>query len=105
MSADLEKLLAKARKTNARRDASDRKRGFAAPEDCPPFVFFKTAMSAIETGISASDWDCVAEGYVMLEAFLNRFYVMSASVDPVTHVVSVDLAEARRQPPPQNMDN
>ena len=60
-------ILARARATNRHRDKLDRKNGFAAPSDCPVDVALGTAMGAIYAGLSSSDWNCIAEGYAMLE--------------------------------------
>jgi hypothetical protein len=62
------RLLAKARQTNARRDADDREGGKAgAPGDCPLDLHLRTAISALAAGMDAGDWDCVAEGLAMLQ--------------------------------------
>lgn len=63
-------ILATARATNRHRDKLDRKNGFAAPSDCPVDVALETAMGAIYAGLSSSDWNCVAEGYAILEDVL-----------------------------------
>lgn len=59
-------IIAKAVKTNAGRDAIDRKSGFAPPSVGPLDLRLRTAMSAIYCGISTNDMDCIAEGYAML---------------------------------------
>lgn len=62
-------IVAKAAKTNARRDNLDTSAGFSPPKDCAPDVFLRTAMCAIHCGLSQNDFDCVAEGYAMLQTF------------------------------------
>lgn len=64
---DYNKIMQKARKINAKRDAIDRKAGFGAPPDGPLDLYIRTAMGAINAGISLEDWDCIAEGQAMLE--------------------------------------
>jgi hypothetical protein len=67
-----EQLVRKARRVNAERDRIDRKNGRAAPPDCPPGVHIRTVMAALESGMKTGDWPCVAEGYAMLEQYLDR---------------------------------
>lgn len=62
-----ETLMAKARRTNAKRDQDEREVGFAAPSDCTPDLQLRTAMMAIQAGIEMDDWDCIAEAQAMLE--------------------------------------
>lgn len=57
-------LMEKARHANKERDDIDG--GFARP-DANPIILLRTAMSAIECGITLEDWNCVAEGQAMLE--------------------------------------
>ena len=64
-------LLAKARKTNKKGDASDHKRGLASP-DISVSVHLRTAICAIGSGLSTingdkNSVDCIAEGLAMLE--------------------------------------
>lgn len=67
------KLIMKARKTNAQRDAIERRHGFAAPESTPDDILFNTIRLAFEAGLKRRNWDCIAEGYVMLiDNFLTR---------------------------------
>lgn len=70
----LERLRRKAQRTNRRRDVSDALFGFAAPSRSPDEVWLKTITSALEAGIGREDWDCVAEGLVMLEDFIGAHY-------------------------------
>ena len=60
-------IVAKAAKTNSRRDAIDAEAGFPAPSECPVDVYLRTAMTAIHCGLSTSNFDAVAEGYAMLQ--------------------------------------
>ena len=69
---DFEKLVEKAKKTNAKRDADDRKFGFAPPKECPIDVHISTALEAVKAGIITQDWGTVAEGWAILEEVLER---------------------------------
>lgn len=62
-----DELVALARKTNAYRDETERKAGFTSPAQCLLSHQLRTVMSALEAGMNTEDWNCVAEGYVMLE--------------------------------------
>lgn len=64
---DYKSLMERARETNIERDTHDHHYGFASPSDIPPRFTLRTAMAAIECGISIDDWNCVAEGQAMLE--------------------------------------
>ena len=59
------RLVRKARETNRKRSASERKHGFGSPEDGPPIVTLRTIIAALWCGMSTDDWDAVAEGYAM----------------------------------------
>jgi hypothetical protein len=68
-----EALVAKARLTNASRDAMDRKKGLAAPPDLSVWDRARTALFALESAMrtaesASSSWDCVAEAYIFIEA-------------------------------------
>lgn len=65
--ATFAKHLARARKTNARRDQYERKSGFAAASDCEPWLIIATARMAIQAGIKVPDLPCLFEAYAMLE--------------------------------------
>lgn len=67
MNPKAKPYIDKARKTIARMDKSDHENGYATPVEVGPVETVRTAMCAIEAGIALKDWDCVAEGYVMLE--------------------------------------
>lgn len=69
---DYDKLMAKARKTNSRRDQLDREAGFSAPHECDPSIHVATVMGALEAAIRSRDWNCVAEAQAMLEQLLAR---------------------------------
>lgn len=73
---EFDRLMARARKTNASRDASDRKAGFAAPPDLSAFEQMRTAKLAIECGLKIGDPNAIAEGLAMLEAIEQRFVVL-----------------------------
>jgi len=81
--AVFDSLVQRARGTNRERDSNDRAHGLAAPGDrsghllgdggggvladyAAFVVLADTARMAIEAGLRMRDWDCVAEGYVML---------------------------------------
>lgn len=68
---DYEKLMAAARKTNARRDEIDKRNGFVTPYECGADGLLKTIREAIECGIRAGDWNIVAEGQAMLEKMIE----------------------------------
>ena len=70
-----EQLMTAARKTNAKRDASERKAGFAAESDLHPFVQVRTAMMAIEAGITTEDWSNIAEAQAILEVAMQKIRV------------------------------
>jgi hypothetical protein len=42
------------------------------PKKSVNMSYLRTAISAIHAGLSCEDWDCVAEGYVMLEDIVER---------------------------------
>jgi hypothetical protein len=66
-----EDVMAKARATNKKRDASERKNGMTPESEQHPFVQIRTAMLAIQAGITTEDWGTVAEGQAILEAAMN----------------------------------
>lgn len=67
-----DKLMAKARQTNAKRDETDRQDGYAAPSDAGVLALLRTVRSAIECGITAGDWNPIAEGQAMLENAIGQ---------------------------------
>ena len=67
-----ERLMREARARNEERDVDERRMGFAAPEDCALLGFLRTAMAAIEAGVTNSNWECVAEAQAMLEQVQKR---------------------------------
>ena len=79
-----EQRMAKARATNARRDATERRVGFANPQHCDLGTWAATVESAIEAGIQTANWDCVAEGLAMLHDMVAR---LRAVAPPGTFVV------------------
>lgn len=73
-------LMQKARKTNAKRDQSEREAGFLANSNCSPAMQLRTAMMAIQAGITTNDWNCIAESQAMLEQL--HFAVTGAQYKP-----------------------
>src|SRR5262245_16148688 len=67
-----EKLMAKARETNNRRDEIDKEDGYAAQDDAGVLALLRTVQSAIECGIRATDWNPIAEGQAMLESAIDQ---------------------------------
>jgi hypothetical protein len=63
---EFDRLIQKARETNRRRDEEERAVGFAAPPDCDRESQLRTVVCALVSGIESKDWDCIAEGLVML---------------------------------------
>lgn len=61
------RLMKKARVTNRKRDAADRRAGFAAPGDVTTDGWLRNAITAISCGIDGKDWTAVAEGLDMLQ--------------------------------------
>ena len=51
----------------------ERKAGLGAVSDCPPDMIVRTAISALEAGLTTKDWNCVAEAADML-AKMAKFY-------------------------------
>lgn len=51
---------------------TERLNGFASPENLYPIDHLRTALVAIEAGITIKDWDTVAEGYVMAKDVCDR---------------------------------
>lgn len=86
MPNDVKKLMAQARKRNAEMDATDRDSGFAPPggpavsrltgeaipEAIVTLMLLRTAMQAINCGMSVGDWGTVAEGQGLLERLHSR---------------------------------
>lgn len=75
-SLDQHPRVVAARKRNLKRDQVDRKAGFAAPGDTDAAVLARTVVSALDAGLgpvltpgqpTPADWDCLAEGYSMLQ--------------------------------------
>lgn len=66
------RLMEAARRTNAARTATERRRGFATPDDGPISEHIRTAMMAIEAGITIGSWTNIAEAQAMLEDVVTR---------------------------------
>jgi hypothetical protein len=69
---ETKRLLAKARKTNASRDARERSYGFQAPPDGSHWTYLCTAICALLAGMGMHDWSCIAEGVAMLQDIESR---------------------------------
>jgi hypothetical protein len=67
-------LINRARKTNAAYDAIDRLNGKAPPGECGDLeTFLCTVAAAIFAGMNRQDWNCVAEGWAMLDRYITDF--------------------------------
>lgn len=73
---EYDRLMEKARATNAERSKMDRQCTGGAPEDDSTEELARTAAMAIKCGMKMKDWDNVAEGLAMLDDVLYRM-VMS----------------------------
>lgn len=82
---NVEKLLEKAKKTNAERDAIDRKAGAATPLDMGVREVMRVAIAALRAGMRTTSWDCVAEALVMLDQ-AEKCMVESAVARPLVRV-------------------
>lgn len=97
---DFDKLIAKARHTNARRDAQEHRAGFAAPGDAnfPGIVsswdLARTAAMALQAGMKTKDWDCIAEGYLMIERISTQLLQHS---DVQEWLAARDMKRARAE--------
>lgn len=69
---DYEKLMTRARASNRKRDAADRRLGMAAPKDAEVGEHLQTAMAAFKAGIATEDWRIIAEGQALLEEIAQR---------------------------------
>lgn len=63
---DLQEILAKAKAFNARLDQIDRHNGNPTLQEVGPTQELGVAIAAIEAGIATDQWDCIAQGLVML---------------------------------------
>lgn len=70
-----DKLVAKAVKTNAKRDEADRLSGFATPSQLDPASLLRTAMSAIKCGINLPDDNCIAEAFLFIQEAERRIRI------------------------------
>lgn len=73
-------LIKEAMITNEERDTQESEWGFASPDCGPLDLRLRTAMSAIQAGISIDDWDCVAEGYIMLAKLERALRILHREV-------------------------
>ena len=69
---DYKALMVKARKTNDYRDKVDRQYHSDCPTDGNFFQAIRTAMFAIEAGITTDNWDFIAEAQAILEVAITR---------------------------------
>jgi len=60
-------IVKQARETNRVRDVIDRSNGFGAPCDQSTHIQIRTVIAAIDAGLRLRNWDCIAEGFVMLD--------------------------------------
>jgi hypothetical protein len=67
------RFVLKARETNAKRDQDDRANGWATPSDTLPIDELRTGLEAVSAGLAKADWNCVAEGFVMIQHAEARF--------------------------------
>lgn len=65
--ANYEALMEKARATVKMMDKTDKKGGFATHLEVPLDTGLRTVIAAVGGGIAMQNWDCVAEGLVMLQ--------------------------------------
>lgn len=65
-------ILVKAINKNREYERIERKHGYLPPKDYPLIEHLRTAMSAIGCGISIQNWNCVAEGLVLLAEIHER---------------------------------
>jgi hypothetical protein len=70
---DLQKMMARAAKTNLERDVMERASGLSAVSDTPQMAIVRTALCALEAGLRMQDWSCVAEATDML-AKMTGYY-------------------------------
>jgi hypothetical protein len=60
------RLVTKALHTNRARDHDETTFGWAVPSSTV-FLHLRTGLEAISAGLCTGDWDCVAEGFVMIQ--------------------------------------
>ena len=78
-------LMARARKTNRKRDEIDHKAGFGAPGDNDLASMLRDAITAISCGLNnphwkdGRAWTCVAEGLDMLQQAEVRARIIPAA--------------------------
>lgn len=68
---DYEKLMTKARETNAKRDQMDKEAGFATPWQAGADAVLLTIRDAIKCGIVTNNWSNVAEAQAILEKMIE----------------------------------
>ena len=83
-----EELILKAKAANLKRDTVDRQSGYAAPGDRGLAPHLEVASAAIEAGIRMGDWDCIAEGLVMLHDAIPSRSAFAIEVESYSGVSS-----------------
>jgi hypothetical protein len=63
---DTLRLIQRAAEHNDALDATGAAHGFATPQSLGPTELLRTAIAAIVCGMEIRDWDCVAQGLVMV---------------------------------------
>jgi hypothetical protein len=74
--------IEKARQHNEAFDKIDRQHGNATPAEAGSSALFATGMEAIKAGLHREDFDMVAQGYLMLRQFRDRFDVVRVQISP-----------------------
>lgn len=69
----LNRFLTQARQRIEDMQKSERKAGFASPEQLPIRDHLRTAALALECGIQTEDWSCIGEGLCMVQDIMQRF--------------------------------
>ena len=72
--AAVRQLVDKATRTNQQRDESEIAAGFASPAAGDDAGLLRTAMIALVCAMETTDWNAVAEAYVMLRQLHHRAY-------------------------------
>lgn len=77
---DWQARLSKVKATNRSLDAVDREAGLATPAGAGLLAHLATALEAIKAGGVLGDWDCVAEGVLILEDAVARLARAEAAI-------------------------
>lgn len=65
-------ILIDAKRTNASRDADERRNGFEVLSDASHDEQLRTILQAIVAGIGTGGWPVIAEAWAMLESLMTR---------------------------------